>query len=392
MADKIYKTPMEALKTVNPELVEVPFEQATDSLVSTATGQTCDSRPTDSQTTDCKTSDCKTNDCETSDGLATASLCTENQAGSRLESQAKDIESSKNHTEHIWTSVYDFDGPGNFADDNRFRKWWDGSGQQIFNLAYFALGAAACGVIAYTSGYMYKASIVGICLFAALSVAATIYAICHKRPSSSDVFSERTQKNIRRTALMAPLLAILLAGWNCLTYGVDYLWAQGIYPGYNKNMSSHEYERLLKSQVELTTTISPFNTEAAKRHFERAKSVGSYAIAVKMANKVIRFNRRDSRWKIRRLGVLGRLPERDREFQTLTKKYKKRYGTDGYLWNTLADTAVYNRDWPLALEMANEHVKIHDKEAIAYEQRATIFQELGMSQEAEEDRITASSY
>lgn len=381
MADKIYKTPMEAFKTVNPELVEVPVEQATDTLASTAPGQTS-SRSTDSQTANCKTTD----------DLATDSLCTENQAGSQLESKAEDSESSKNHTEHIWTSVYEFDGPGNFADDNRFRKWWDGSGQQIFNLAYFALGAAACGVIAYTSGYMYKGSIVGICLFAALSMAATIYALCHKRPSSSDVFSERTQKNIRRTALMAPLLAILLAGWNCLTYGVDYLWAQGIYPGYNKNMSSHEYERLLKSQVELATTISPFNTEAAKRHFERAKSVGSYAIAVKMANKVIRFNRRDSRWKIRRLGVLGRLPERDQEFQTLTKKYKKRYGTDGYLWNTLADTAVYNRDWPLALEMANEHVKIHDKEAIAYEQRAMIFQELGMSQEAEEDRITASSY
>jgi len=387
MADKIHKPPMEAYKPINPELVEVPVEQATDAtvglqeelcpntsdnLASTATGPTTESNFTD--------------------GLATASLGTDNKAGSPLESKVENSETSQNHTQHIWTSVYDFDGPGNFADDNRFRKWWNGSGQQIFNLAYFALGAAACGVIAYTSGYMYKASIVGICLFAALSIAATIYAICHKHPSSSDVFSERTQKNIRRTALMAPLLAILLAGWNCLTYGVDYLWAQGIYPGYNKNMSSHEYEQIRKSQVELATTISPFNTEAAKRHFERAKSVGSYAIAVKMANKVIRFNRRDSRWKIRRLGVLGRLPDRDQEFQTLTKKYKKRYGTDGYLWNTLADTAVYNRDWPLALEMANEHVKIHDKEAIAYEQRATIFQELGMNQEAEDDRITASSY
>ena len=62
------------------------------------------------------------------------------------------------------------------------------------------------------------------------------------------------------------------------------------------------------------------------------------------------------------------------------------------MWNTLADTAVYNKDWPLALDMANEHIKRHDRETIAYEQRASIFKELGMEQEAEQDLATANSF
>jgi hypothetical protein len=42
---------------------------------------------------------------------------------------------------------------------------------------------------------------------------------------------------------------------------------------------------LKKEQVELAATISPLNTEVAKRHFERTKEVGSNVLAVKMATK-----------------------------------------------------------------------------------------------------------
>lgn len=376
MADRVYKEQMQDFKPVSPELVEVPTEQAVAQATAlSTTKENClcggNERP-----------------------ITLAEAIRAKAAALAAEKAAEPLQPQQEKTtEHIWTSVYDFSGPGKFADDHRLRKWWDGPGKQIFNLIYFALGGAACCVIAQTSGYLYKTSIVGLCLFAALGTAATIYAICHRRPNSqSDVLSERAQKIIRRTALAAPLLAILVAGWNCLTYAVDYVWAEGNYPGYSSTMSPANYEILKKEQVERAATISPLNTEAAKRHFERTKEVGSYALAVKMADKVIRFNRRDSRWKIRRLGVLGRLPERDQEFQTLTEKYKERYGNDGYLWNTLADTAVYNKDWPLALDMANEHVKIHDREAIAYEQRASIYRELGMEKDADDDLLRANSF
>lgn len=379
MADKVYKEQMQDFKPVSPELVEVPAEQAEAQATALSTTKE-----------NCL---CGGEDTLPSLGDVIRAQLAKSEAEKEGARRAQEKQFQESHKEHIWTSVYDFSGPGKFADDHSFRKWWDGPGKQIFNLIYFALGGAACCVIAQTSGYLYKTSIVGLCLFAALGTAAAIYAVCHRRPSShSDVLSERAQKIIRRTALAAPLLAILVAGWNCLTYAVDYIWAEGNYPGYYSSMSPANYEILKKEQVERAATISPLNTEAAKRLFERTKEVGSNALAVKMADKVIRFNRRDSRWKIRRLGVLGRLPERDQEFQTLSKKYKERYGNDGYLWNTLADTAVYNKDWPLALDMANEHVKIHDREAIAYEQRASIYRELGMDLEAEEDLVTANSF
>ncbi len=379
MADRVYKEQMQDFKPVSPELVEVPADQAeAQATALSTTKQNCL---------------CGGEDTLPSLGDVIRAQLAKSEAEKEGARKAQEKQFQESHKEHIWTSVYDFSGPGKFADDHRFRKWWDGPGKQIFNLIYFALGGAACCVIAQTSGYLYKTSIVGLCLFAALGTAAAIYAVCHRRPSSqSDVLSERAQKIIRRTALAAPLLAILVAGWNCLTYAVDYIWIEGNYPRYSSSMSPANYEILKKEQVELAATISPLNTEAAKRLFERTKEVGSNDLAVKMADKVIRFNRRDSRWKIRRLGVLGRLPERDQEFQTLTNKYKKRYGKDGYLWNTLADTAVYNKDWPLALDMANEHVKIHDREAIAYEQRASIYRELGMDLEAEEDLVTANSF
>jgi hypothetical protein len=371
MADKVYKEPMQATKNVSPELVEVAEAEPQELLEEQKKLCTCGGR-------------------ENSPTLA--ETIRKKVAAAQAEELPQE-HGSEISNEKIWTSVYDFNGPGKFADDHRFRKWWDRSGRQLFNLIYFALGGVACYVISQTSGYLYKTSMVGLCLFAAIVTAAAIYAICQRRPSQeSDVFSERTKKIIRGTALSAPLLAMVVAGWNCLTYGVDYLWTEGLYPGYNSHMSQASYDILKKEQVEVAASISPLNTEVAKRHFERTKLVGSYELAVKMADKVIRFNRHDSRWKIRRLGVLGRLPEREQEFQTLTNKYKKRYGRDGYLWNTLADTAVYNKDWPLALDMANEHVKRHEREAIAYEQRASIFKNLGMEQEAEEDLVTANSF
>lgn len=371
MAEKVYKEPIQATKNVSPELVEVADAAGPELLDERKELCTCGGRD---------------------NSPTLAEVIREKLAADQAKALPQE-HSSGMTSEKIWTSVYDFSGPGKFADDHRFQKWWDKSGRQIFNLIYFALGGVACYVISQTSGYLYKTSMVGLCLFAALGTAAAIYAICHRQPSDQpDVFSERTKKIIRCTALSAPLLAMLVAGWNCLTYGVDYLWAEGLYPGYSSHMSPASYEILKKEQIEVAARISPLNTEVAKRHFERTKSVGSYELAVKMADKVIRFNRHDSRWKIRRLGVLGRLPDRDQEFQTLTNKYKNRYGKDGYLWNTLADTAVYNKDWPLALDMANEHVKRHDREAIAYEQRASIFKELGMEQEAEEDLVTANAF
>lgn len=389
MAEKVYKEPMQDLRTVSPELVEVPTAKAVTQALELSTTPLAEVEATP-QTKNCQ---CGREDTLPSLGDVIRAQLAKAEAEKEEARKAQEKQFQESHIEQIWTSVYDFNGPGKFADDRSFGKWWEGPGKQIFNLIYFALGGAACYVIAQTSGYLYKTSLVGICLFAALTVAATIYAICHGKPSSqSDVLSERAQKFIRRAALAAPLLAILVAGWNCLTYGVDYIWAEGYYPRYQSNMSPADYEILKKEQVELAATISPLNTEVAKRHFERAKEVGSYVLAEKMATKVIRFNRRDSRWKIRRLGVIGRLPDREQEFQTLTKKYKKRYGNDGYLWNTLADTAVYNKDWPLALEMANEHVRIHDSEAIAYEQRASILRELGMNQEAENDLASANSF
>ncbi|CAN5232546.1 hypothetical protein BH11CYA1_BH11CYA1_35790 [soil metagenome] len=366
MAEKVYKEQAEVLKCGNPELVEAPQELKNE--LSLNTGSEVESQPSLSE-------------------VIRAKVAEEQVFNEELQ------KSDLNYTEKIWTSVYDFDGPGKFADDHCFSKWWNGPGQQIFNFIYFGLGAAACCVIAQTSGYLYKTSMVGLCLFGALCTAALIYALCRRKPiDPSDVLSDRAQKIIRRTALVLPFMAITVASWNCLTYGVEYLWVEGLYPGYNKNMSSADYEVVHKREAELAATISPLNTAAAKQHFEATKAVGSYALALKMADKVIRFNRRDSRWKIRRLGVLGRLPDKANEFERLTRKYKARYGTDGYLWNTLADTAVYNKDWLQALDMANEHIKIHDNEAIAYEQRASIYQELGMNEAADEDRANAARY
>lgn len=367
MAEKVYKEQMEVLKCGNPELVEVA-EVAHGKLT-------------------LNSDECKNESLPTLADSIRAKVA---------EDQANKEELQKNEllfSEKIWTSVYDFDGPGKFADEHLFSKWWNGPGQQVFNFIYFGLGAVACFVIAQTSGYLYKTSMVGLCFFGALCTAALIYTICRRQPNDpSDVLSERAQKLIRSTALVLPMFAIAVATWNCLTYGVEYLWVEGHYPGYSQNMNAKDYDLVRKQQVELAATISPLNTAAAKQHFEATKSVGSYALAVKMADKVIRFNRRDSRWKIRRLGVVGRLPERAKEFERLTKKYKSRYGTDGYLWNTLADTAVYNKDWLEALDMANEHIRLHDRESIAYEQRASIYQALGMNQAAEEDRDIADRY
>ena len=155
MADKVYKEPMQATKNVSPELVEVA-EAAPQELLEekkelcTYGGR--DNSPTLAETIREK--------------------LTAEQAKELPQEHSNGITSEK-----IWTSVYDFNGPGKFADDHRFHKWWDKSGRQIFNLIYFALGGVACCVISQTSGYLYKTSMVGLCLFAALGTAAAVYAI-----------------------------------------------------------------------------------------------------------------------------------------------------------------------------------------------------------------------
>jgi hypothetical protein len=294
---------------------------------------------------------------------------------------------------HVWGSQHFQNDNGGFAPDNSWSAYWESRGRQIFNAVYFALGLVALFVISRTSEFLVAPALVCAVFFGVLSFGALVYSIFHRYPAgSSDVFSARTQKNLRRFALCAPLVVIIFAGWNCLSFAVIGLWTYG-YPGILPQDDIFKaFDARERAHIGLVADISPLNTITTKIAFDQAFDTKHFDQALASADRMIFFNPNDDRWKIRRLGVLGRYPGRESEFQFTTEQYKKSFGNDGYLWNTLADVAVYNKDWATALEMANKHVQIHDKEALAYQQRGAILKELGQVQEAEADEATANSF
>jgi len=90
--------------------------------------------------------------------------------------------------------------------------------------------------------------------------------------------------------------------------------------------------------------------------------------------------------------MLCRLPGKESEFTATSEQYQQSFAENGFLWNTLANVAYYKRDWPLALEMANKHLQIHDKEFAAYQQRGMILKQLGRIPEAEADLAKANTF
>jgi len=273
--------------------------------------------------------------------------------------------------------------PSNLDMEALFREdtFWERRGRQIFNTFHFTLGLGAAIYVAATSDFLLVPATVLFWLGCLLTVQAFTYSIFHKAMlGRSDVFSLRTQKNLRRAGLVTPFVFIAVAASNLTGQMLDQSWHRGVTD-----------VAITGQAIEVIAATAPLNSALINHLYDHAKSESLHPQALMLADRMIMFHPFDDRWKIRRLFSLAFIPGKEQEFDRLSLEYKKSMADDGFLWNTLADIAVQKQDWPLALEMANEHVRIHDKESLSYEQRAAIEKELGMTQEAEDDLAAANS-
>jgi tetratricopeptide (TPR) repeat protein len=294
-------------------------------------------------------------------------------------------------TAHVWISDYSNSALPDIEAGNQWSRFWESRGRQIFNFAYFSAGVLAFFFIACTCDLVYWPAMAGVGIFAILGSGALVYSIFHRHPvGESDALSLRTKKNLRRFALIAPLVAMLFAAWNLL--GQVYLlhWYQVSCSGsYLARVNQEQFKADRRQAYEIASNLSPFNTMLIDTSYRGASWNEDFDQAVSFLDRKIFLHPFDDHLKITRMGMLGQAPGRENEFASLAEQYKKSFAKDGFLWNTLADVAVKKKDWPVALEMANQHVQIHDKEAMAYKQRGEILQQLGQTQEAEVDLAKA---
>jgi len=286
-------------------------------------------------------------------------------------------------------SLHYADHPYRFPDDT----FWERRGRQLFNAIYFSIAIVALYFVAATSDFLMFPAVALLLLLAILALQSAIYAVFHKTMlGSSTALSLKTQKNLRRTALVTPAVILLVAASN----GAGQMMDSSLHLTEQKDlftygMDSLEIRQSAARSIESIAAIAPLNSALTSHLYEDAKASSLHPQALMLADRMTFFRPFDGRWKIRRLSALAFLPGREQEFESLSREYQKTFATDGFLWNTLADIAVAKKDWPLALQMANAHVKIHDKESLSYEQRAAIEKELGMAQEAEDDLAAANS-
>ncbi|MBS1995664.1 MAG: hypothetical protein JSS86_05105 [Cyanobacteria bacterium SZAS LIN-2] len=268
--------------------------------------------------------------------------------------------------------------PINFPDDT----FWERRGRQIFNFFYLGLAIVSLLLIACTSEFLLWPALVVLVLMAILMIQAGLYAVYHKKMlGSSNVLAPRTQRNLRRAALYVPFMAFIVAASNLAGFALEARW----------HAQHHMYGaldgRALPSgalwHIETSSMIAPLNTILAARLYEEAKEGKFYAQQLAMADRMVFFKPFDERWKIRRLAALAYIPEKQDEFNKLSAEYKEKFADDGFLWNTLADIAQDRQDFPLALDMAREHARIHVTESLAYEQLSEIERHLGMNEDAD---------
>jgi len=274
-------------------------------------------------------------------------------------------------------------GSGNVDMTALFREdtFWERRGRQIFNAVYFTSGLVAVWFVAASSDFlMFPATV--LCWFVCLlALQSFIYATFSKAMlGPSNVFSLRTQKNLRRAALITPFVFMVVAASNMA----------GLYMHANMHNAARGGQ-LPAGAMENMLIFSPLNSTLISHLYDDAIDHSLHPQALMLAERMSVFHPLDTHWKIRRLASLAFIPGREAEFDRLTKEYTKTMADDGFLWNTLADIAVARQDWPVALELANEHVRIHDNERLSYEQRAAIEKELGMIEEAESDLDRANS-
>jgi hypothetical protein len=283
-----------------------------------------------------------------------------------------------------WDSGYEF---YTFSTDSGWQTWWNRRGRQLFNTVYFAAGIWSLYIVAHTSEFLRGPARFGILIFSILMVAAFVHAVFNRARSSSYSFSEATQKRIRRVGLAIPLMAMVLAGWNCLAYGVEQF--SGDFIDKDGFMTSRDYITWRGDTIGAQLALSPWNTALQKRLFRESFTLGLHEHSLKIANRMTFFNPRSISWKVKRLAVLGRMPEREAEYNRKAAQYKVRYANYGTLWNTLADVAMIKQNWNEALELSNQHIKLHENEPRALEQRASIYSELGRTEEANADLAAA---
>lgn len=287
-------------------------------------------------------------------------------------------------TPYNWDSGYEF---YTFGTDSAWQAWWNRRGRQIFNVLYFGAGICALYTVAHTSEFLDVPARMTALLFFVLMMVAFAYSFSPRAGDSSFSLSTEAQKKLRRIGLITPLLAMLLAGWNCLAYGVEQFSSE--FMAKDGPMTSRDYIKWRDETIGAQLVLSPLNTAMQKRLFREAFTLGLHNHSLKIANRIVFFNPRSVSWKVKRLAVLGRMPEREEEYNKKASQYKLRYARYGTLWNTLADVAMIKQNWPEALENSNQHIKLHDNEPRALEQRAAIYRELGRFDDANADFAAA---
>ena len=294
---------------------------------------------------------------------------------------------------HVFAADYFSSSAAHVAPDKSWGYFWEIRGRQMFNAVYLTIALCAVMLAGATSPFLQLPAVICAAVLILFIALALVYVWKYDHSSgSTELFSERTQKYLRRVGLIAPLLPILFAASNFMGRIADWQWHHGYYPGMADVMPNDRYLAAAKEFIHRADALSPFNTSLTKELFDDATGSGLNQQALALADKIVFFEPTDDRWKIRRYAVLGRMPERASEFEGLAASYEKRFGYDGFYWSKLADLAVYNKNYPLALEMANKHVKIHDNEASAYMERSAILRQLGQTDEADADLAKARSF
>jgi len=194
------------------------------------------------------------------------------------------------------------------------------------------------------------------------------------------------QKSLRALALVVPMLAMIGAGTNHYAISsTEHPIADAEYTvGLKTPMpNSQEYSK----KLELASTLTFYNPSTLRLLQSRADQAGLYQLGLRLADQRLFLTPNNNGARVEKgLTLISSLALTEQARLWFEQELRKT-PQDGNLWSLKSRLESQTGNMGAALIAANEHVKFHKGEARAYNMRADIYEKLGMSEEANADRI-----